>query len=177
MKKYIAIASFLLCSALGLQSCISQKVVVNREVESSKFGALLLGHQATEQFQKEPFSQWFQQEYNDYTPNTEVIKKLKKEKVSSAKIVVFLGTWQEESQREFPKIMKVLDVAGYPKNRLEIIALNSKNESPTGDETPYNIQKIPTIVVKKYGKQLGRIIETPKQGSWEEDLLNILEKK
>ena len=59
-----------------------------------------------------------------------MISKIEKEKIKSTKIVVFLGTWQEESQREFPKIMKVLDVVNYPKNKLEIIALNAKNESP-----------------------------------------------
>ena len=53
---------------------------------------------------------------------------------------------------------------------------NKKKESPTGDEVRYNIQKVPTIIVEKYGKEIGRIIEMPTSGYIERDLVEIMKK-
>lgn len=72
--------------------------------------------------------------------------------------------------------MKILEEAKYPDSRLTIIAVNRKKESPTGDEVKYNVSKVPTIIVEKYGKEIGRIIEMPTTGYVERDLVEILKK-
>ena len=87
-----------------------------------------------------------------------------------------MGTWCEDSHRDFPRLMKILEAANYPENKLNIIAVNRKKESPTGDESLYNIQKVPTIILKRYGKEVGRIIEMPTTGYIERDLVQILKK-
>ena len=64
ISKYLAISlGLILCS------CSIDKVVVNREVESQKYGKLLLGQQMKEQFLKEPFRQWFENEKEAYHPD------------------------------------------------------------------------------------------------------------
>ena len=55
-------------------------------------------------------------------------------------------------------------------------AVNRKKEAPSGEEGPFNIQKVPTIIVQKYGKEIGRIIESPQSGYLEKDLVEILKK-
>ena len=40
---------------------------------------------------------------------------------------------------------------------MEIIAVNDKYQSPSSEEVIFNIQKIPTIIVRRYGKDLGRV--------------------
>ena len=72
--------------------------------------------------------------------------------------------------------MKILEAVSYPENKLNIIAVNRKKESPTGDESLYNLQKVPTIILKRYGKEVGRIIEMPTTGYIERDLVEILKK-
>ena len=64
---------------------------------------------------------------------------------------------------------------GYSKY-VKIVAVNRKKESPTGEEVKYNIQKVPTIIVERYGKEIGRIIEMPASGYIERDLVEILKK-
>lgn len=176
MKKYF---KFLFASGLVLlflQSCESQKIVVNRQVETEKDGTMLLGTQTKDQFSKEPFSTWYSKEFDEYSLDQPTIAELKKEKLSSHQIIVFLGTWCEDSHREFPRLMKILEAVNYPDEKLTIIAVNRKKESPSGEEGQFNIQKVPTIIVKKYGKELGRIIEFPKTGFIEKDLLEIIKK-
>ncbi|QOR73857.1 thioredoxin family protein [Cruoricaptor ignavus] len=172
MKNYI-----LLLFAFFLQiaySCESKKVVINREVESKKDGPMLLGRQSADQFQKEPYSGWFSEEFNEYQIDDAAVAELKKQKISSYQITAFVGTWCEDTHRELPRLLKILGAANYPKEKLNIIAVNRKMESPSGEEGLYNIKKVPTIIVKKYGRELGRITETPKSGYLERDLAEIL---
>lgn len=72
--------------------------------------------------------------------------------------------------------MKLLETLKYPEQKLNIIAVNRKKESPSGEEGIYNIQRVPTIIVQKYGKEIGRIVETPKTFYVEKDLLEIIKK-
>jgi hypothetical protein len=72
--------------------------------------------------------------------------------------------------------MKILEEVKYPDSRMTIIAVNRKKESPNGEESKYNVSKVPTIIVQKYGKEIGRIIEMPTSGYIERDLVEILKK-
>lgn len=176
MKKIINSISVAALTIFALQSCEPQKVIVNRQVESQKDGQMLLGTQTKDQFAKEPFSAWYSTEHDSYQIDEATTAELKKEKLSTYQIVTVLGTWCEDSHREFPRLMKILEAADYPENKLTIIAVNRKKEAPNGEEGIYNIQKVPTIIVKKYGKELGRIVEFPKSGFLERDLLDIIKK-
>ncbi|MCY0968398.1 TlpA family protein disulfide reductase [Chryseobacterium wangxinyae] len=172
ITKILVISAF----AFATDSLIAQKVVVNREVETTNDGKMLLGHQLKDQFVKEPYSEWYTKEFNEYALDQKAVGELKKNKINSHNLIVFIGTWCEDSHRDFPRLMKILEEVNFPESRLTIIAVNRKKESPTGDESKYNVQKVPTIIVEKYGKEIGRIIEMPTTGYIERDLVEILKK-
>ncbi|WBV60903.1 thioredoxin family protein [Chryseobacterium camelliae] len=176
MKKFITNVAVISCLVLTAQQFSAQKVVVNREVETTNDGKMLLGHQLKDQFLKAPYADWYVKEHDEYAMDQKAINDLKKDKINSYNIIVFMGTWCEDSHRDFPRLMKILEEVKYPDNKLTIIAVNRKKESPAGDEGRYNIQKVPTIIVEKYGKEIGRIIEMPTTGYIERDLVNILKK-
>ncbi|MCU7616554.1 thioredoxin family protein [Chryseobacterium sp. PBS4-4] len=162
--------------SMAVQGFNAQKVVVNREVETTNDGKMLLGNQLKEQFLKEPYSEWYTKEFNEYALDQKAVGELKKNKINSYNLIVFIGTWCEDSHRDFPRLMKILQEVKFPDSRLTIIAVNRKKESPTGDESKYNVSKVPTIIVEKYGKEIGRIIEMPTTGYIERDLVEILKK-
>ena len=160
----------------ALQSCQSQKIVVNREVETTNDGKMLLGHQTKDQLLKEPYSEWYVREHDEYGLDIKTIAELKKEKLNSYNITLVMGTWCPDSHREVPRFFKILEAVGHPESKLTMIAVNRKKEAPNGEEGPLNIQRIATIIVQKYGKEIGRIIESPSSGYLERDLLEILKK-
>jgi hypothetical protein len=49
--------------------------------------------------------------------------------------------------------MKILEEVKYPENKLTIIAVNRKKESPTGDEGLYNIRKFLPLLLKNMVKK------------------------
>ncbi len=176
MKKFITNIVAFSNLFLAAQQFSAQKVVVNREVETQKDGKMLLGNQLKEQFLKAPYADWYVKEHDEYALDQKAVSELKKEKIGTYDIIVFIGTWCEDSHRDFPRLMKILEAANYPENKLNIIAVNRKKESPTGDESLYNLQKVPTIILKRYGKEVGRIVEMPTTGYIERDLAEILKK-
>ncbi len=176
MKKFITNIVAFSSLFLAAQQLTAQKVVVNREVETTKDGKMLLGNQLKEQFLKAPYADWYVKEHDEYALDQKAVSELKKEKIGTYDIIVFMGTWCEDSHRDFPRLMKILEAVSYPENKLNIIAVNRKKESPTGDESLYNLQKVPTIILKRYGKEVGRIIEMPTTGYIERDLVEILKK-
>ncbi|MCW1962180.1 thioredoxin family protein [Chryseobacterium viscerum] len=176
MKKFITNIVAFSSLFLAAQQLSAQKVVVNREVETQKDGKMLLGNQLKEQFLKAPYADWYVKEHDEYALDQKAVSELKKGKIGTYDMIVFMGTWCEDSHRDFPRLMKILEAVNYPENKLNIIAVNRKKESPTGDESLYNLQKVPTIILKRYGKEIGRIVEMPTTGYIERDLVEILKK-
>ncbi|MGL6128229.1 TlpA family protein disulfide reductase [Chryseobacterium artocarpi] len=176
MKKFITNLVAVSGLFIATQQLSAQKVVVNREVNTEKDGKMLLGHQLKEQFLKAPYADWYVKEHDEYALDQKAISELKKERLGSYDIIVFMGTWCEDSHRDIPRLMKILEEVGFPESKLTIIAVNRKKESPTGDESLYNVQKVPTIILKRYGKEAGRIIEMPTTGYIERDMVEILKK-
>ena len=171
MKKLIT----LIILGMALNSC-AQKVIINREIDTPEYGKMLLGSQSLNQFQKEPYKAWYDENYTIYPIDKTALEGLKKGKINSYNIIVFLGTWCGDSKRNFPRLMKILDETKFPKSKLHIIGVNRKKQSPNGEEAKYNIVKVPTIILEKYGKEIGRITEEPETGFIEKDLLNIIKK-
>lgn len=176
MKKFTKVLFTASTLLFALQSCQSQKVVVNREVESKNDGKMLLGYQTKDQLLKEPYSEWFVTEHDEYQIDQKALAELKKEKFNTYNITLVMGTWCEDSHREVPRFFKILDELKFPDSKLTMIAVNRKKEAPGGEEGPLNIQRVPTIIVQKYGKEIGRIIENPSTGYLERDLLEIVKK-
>lgn len=176
MKKIVSILLAATAFYLILQSCESQKVILNREVDTTSDGKMLLGNQAKSQFLKPPYSDWYNKEHDEYEVDKKAIEELKKAKLKTYGITVVMGTWCEDSHREVPRFFKILEAVGYPENKVKIIAVNRKKEAPNGEDGPLNIQKIPTFIINKYGKETGRIIESSKSGYLERDLVEIVNK-
>jgi thiol-disulfide isomerase/thioredoxin len=108
----------------------------------------------------------------DYNPKNKAIKALSNE-LAGYKLLVFLGTWCEDSHRMIPQLYKVLKLANYPMENLSLDALDRDKLDKNGKAPPYEITRVPTIVVLKNGTEIGRITEMPDK-SVEQDLLKII---
>lgn len=151
-------------------------IPVNQEGKDEYGEPMLIGLIDRKGLQKEPFSYWFQSEYDSYAVNTEVLAPVQG-KLQDVDIEVFLGTWCSDSQREMPRFYKILDHLGAGEQRLNVIAVYDHGEmykkSPQGEEAGKNIEFVPTFIFSRNGAELGRIIESP-QVSLEADMAAIL---
>ncbi len=169
MKKLVSSVFFIITFALLAQNPPQEVVLPNGT-------PFLLGKIPREALQKAPYSKWLESNYEQYAVDESLIR-LFTESLHDTELLLFLGTWCGDSKREVPRIFKILDTAGFPEEKLTLVALDKRKESykksPGGEEKGWNIQRVPTLILVKQGKEINRIVESP-IASWEEDLLTIL---
>lgn len=148
----------------------------NLQVISHKGDPILLGEVNRAGLEAAPFGDWFRPTYVAYQVDKMALADANLEGVD---LLVFMGTWCEDSQRELPHFYKILDHLGYPEKRLRVVALDNhpdrRKTSPDGAEKGWNIELVPTFIFLKNGKEIGRIVETPVV-SLERDMVGLLSK-
>ncbi len=147
----------------------------HQEITTEKGQKFLVGPVTLEDLQKEPYESWFRTNYSSYEVDSNISSMLQT-KMQGHQLKLFLGTWCGDSKREVPRMIKLLEKAKFPMEKLELITLDKRGDrykkSPGGEEKGWNIIKIPTLIVLKDGKEINRIVESPVD-SLEEDLLSI----
>lgn len=133
---------------------------------------LLVGTIQEEDLQAAPHDWWFDPMYESYSPSTEELEVIQKN-INDYQIKVFMGTWCADSQREVPKLLKLLDLSDFNKNNLEIKAVEEDKTLPNDEHIEYDINFVPTIIFLKNGKEVNRFVEYP-QGTFEEDIAAIV---
>jgi len=134
---------------------------------------ILIGHCNISAFSKVPFESWYNQEHKKYKPDALITDQLKSLDLSGITFVIIIGTWCDDSQKEFPRFIKILNELEFNMQQINIICVNTHKEAETTNVFKMDIEYVPTFIIKKEGIEIGRIIESPKN-SLESDLLKIL---
>ena len=91
-----------------------------------------------------------------------------------AEVTVFLGTWCEDSRREVPRLWRALDEAGGTVPfEVRYIGVDREKKQPAELVTGSDVQYVPTFLVSRGGREVGRIVESSPRGI-ERDLLALL---
>jgi thiol-disulfide isomerase/thioredoxin len=182
MKKYLS--AFILFT-LMLPGCRSVRTAVNEKNSGSQAAekpagpnfsdpvTWLMGYINPDRFLKPPYSEWFLKGFNDYQPVQEVIGKLALINKGDISIKIVLGTWCPDSRREVPRFMKIIDLWGFPSEKLIFVGVDNSKIAPVGGYDTLAIERVPTFIFLQNKVETGRIIENPVT-SLEQDMLNIL---
>jgi thiol-disulfide isomerase/thioredoxin len=145
-----------------------------RSQEEEEEPPQLLGVVTAEQLGEEPYVEWSRKGYDEYTPDPSTLESLRAIDFDDAKLSLFFGTWCGDSQREVPRILKLLNELGFPAEKLRLIAVSGTDKrSPGGEERGREVYRVPTLVVERDGQEVSRLVEHPAI-SLERDLLAIL---
>jgi len=121
---------------------------------------------------KSPYRSWYEKNYFSYSPDKSTIEALEKS-LNGVRVKAFMGTWCHDSQREVPRLYKILESSGFDLSNLDLVSLNLDKKTSNGLEEGLNIQRTPTFIFIKHGVEIGRIVETPRN-SLENDILKIV---
>ena len=135
----------------------------------------LIGIKTRSNFNQEPFKSWFDTNYQEYSLDKKVLKKLKKH-LKKVEIKVFMGTWCGDSKRETPHLYKLLDSINYNKKNLTLITVDRSKKTPNNLQEGFDITRVPTFIFYKKGKEIGRYVEYPRE-TLEKDILKIVSGK
>jgi hypothetical protein len=113
---------------------------------------------------------WFYTGVNKYQPNDNMLNYIKSNR-EKFNVVALIGTWDEQSRVLFPQLYKVMVLAGSPETQMLIFGADEKLD--TGAPVEYKLKRVPTFIILKEGKELGRISGNVEE-SIEADIAKIL---
>jgi thiol-disulfide isomerase/thioredoxin len=116
---------------------------------------------------------WYADNQKGYAPDTELTKAMEASK-NNVKYVVFGGTWCGDTRFILPKFFKQQELSGVPDNNISFFAMNRSKKTLGNVGDAFGITNVPTIIVMKDGKEIGRVVEYGKTGKWDADLAAIL---
>jgi len=140
------VLSFFLLIVLGVNAQELNKVITDPDIHRE----ILIGWVDRAGVDSQDFLAYGKQKYEAYSPDMGAISELKK---------------------DFAQFFKVADLAGI--SNVKYLAVNRRKKAGDIDMSKLNIERVPTFIVYKANKEIGRIIETPTQ-SIENDLVKIL---
>jgi thiol-disulfide isomerase/thioredoxin len=89
-------------------------------------------------------------------------------------MVVFGGTWCHDTQNLLPIFYRLVDKSGYPDKNITLIGVDRAKTAPNDLHLKYNIKNVPTFIVFKDGKEVGRVVEYGTKGAIDKELGEIV---
>lgn len=115
---------------------------------------------------------WYAEAQKTYTPNASAVEALQKNK-DTVQLLVFMGTWCEDSHFVIPRLFKLTDAAGFSDDRVTLIGVDRNKKTLSHLCEAMNVTNVPTIIVMKKGKELGRVVEYGSSGMYDKDLAEV----
>lgn len=114
-------------------------------------------------------------EYPNYQPDVPTLQALKP-LLKDKKITIVMGTWCGDSHLQVPHFYKILDALEISEKETSLICIDRSKKAENGLIDDLNILHVPTFIFTENGKEIGRIVESPRE-TLEKDMLSILAKK
>lgn len=173
--------SFLIASlAVVIASCggskkamVTEPLKTYEELKDGDGSKMLRGIVTKEQITQDTAFHWYTDNLKTYTPDATAVAALKA-KASTVSLVIFGGTWCHDTQNILPKYFSILQAAGFPEDKVTLIAVDRSKTTVGNLQKPFNITNVPTLIIMKDGKEQGRIIEYGKTGLADKELGEML---
>lgn len=180
LRSYIGILCYTAIFSVSLSACHKRlhafaTPLLNQSATDGQGRPSLLGPSDPEKLEQPPFDSWFVKNYNNYQIDTATAIQLKAQ-CNNKKFLIFMGTWCGDSQREVPRILKILSFCQVSPANIRIVMVSDRDstykQSPGHEEKDLHIVRVPDLIVFENNREIGRIIESP-VASLEKDGLAI----
>ena len=167
MKNIFLALAFLLTTSIGFS-----QTEVTTDADGTK---VLKGFITKKDLATEAYP-WFAENAKGYTPEASALASLKAAK-DSIHILTFGGTWCGDTKSLFPKFFALTDAAGFSADRITILGVDRSKKTVHQLAEAFNVTRVPTFIVLKDGKEIGRVVEYGKYGMFDKELGDIISGK
>lgn len=169
MKPLVLLVSFLLAGIVAFSQS-------QYEVSMDGPDKVLKGIISRDLVQKDSVFKWFAVNQQGYNPNADAVNAIKPN-ASSLHFIVFGGTWCGDTKYILPKFYSLADAAAVPANHITLIGVDRNKKTLGYLAESLNVINVPTIIVLKDGKEIGRVVEYGKTGQWDKELGEVISGK
>src|SRR5687768_542085 len=164
---------FVLMAVISFQLLFAQAPEVSRDTNGEK---ILKGFMSKKDLAGDSAFAWYAGNQKGYTPYAAALQSLKNNK-DSVQFLVFAGTWCPDTQFILPKFFSLSDAAGVSQNQITLLGVDRNKKTIQHLSETFNILNVPTIIILKNGKEIGRVVEYGKTGMFDKELGEIISAK
>ncbi|MGZ3938644.1 MAG: thioredoxin family protein [Flavisolibacter sp.] len=168
MKQFLLLAFVIFSAHMGFA-----QTQVTRDANGNK---VLVGFITKQELATDTAFTWFAQNQQGYTPDQNALQLLKANR-DSVNIIAFGGTWCGDTKYILPKFFMLADAAGLSQDHVTLLGVDHDKKTIQHLAEAFGITNVPTLIVMKNGKEMGRIVEYGHTGLFDKDLAEILSKK
>jgi len=167
MKKFLFISIALSCNFLLVQA--QTPYTYTNEGQ----GPVLNGIVTKYILQNDSSFKWYATNQAGYTPDAGALRAMEAAK-NNVQFVIFGGTWCGDTRNILPKFFKLQEASGVADKHISFFAMDRSKKTIGNVGDAFKITNVPTIIVMRDGKEIGRVVEYGKSGSFDKDLAEIL---
>ena len=116
---------------------------------------------------------WFTDNYKLGRVDAPAVEAFKK-KGSKINMVIFGGTWCEDTQNLLPQFYRLADNASFPDSSITLIGVDRNKKTLDNLSDAFHITNVPTFIIMKDGKEIARVVEYGKYGQIDKELGEIV---
>ena len=124
-------------------------------------------------FENDPAFVWYKSGQTSYKPDAGILNAFESGK-ATIQFLVFGGSWCDDTQFILPKFFKLQELSGFPDSAITLLAVDRDKKTVGQLSAAFNITNVPTIIVMKEGKEIGRVVEYGKTGNWDKELADLI---
>ena len=165
MKK-ILFAVFLLVSG----TVMAQEPSVSRDAYGNK---VVRGFMTQQELATDTAFSWYGRNIKGFSPDAAAVQAFRNKK-DAIHIIAFGGTWCEDTQNLLPKFFALTDAAGFSQDRVTLLGVDREKKTVQHFSEALGVTRVPTFIVMKDGKEVGRVVEWGKYGQPDKELGEIV---
>lgn len=123
--------------------------------------------------EKDTTFHWFKDNYALGMSDASAIEAFHQKK-DKFHVVIFGGTWCEDTQILLPVFYRLADKSGLPDSSITFIGVDRNKQTLDNLSGAFNITSVPTFIVMHDGKEAGRVVEFGKYGQIDKELGEIV---
>ncbi len=111
------------------------------------------------------YQEWFSKFYDEFVLENSVDDW--KDKLNDIEVDIFMGTWCGDSKKWVPQFIKLWDELELDTDQLNLIGLYGSvdgkyKQGPNHEEKDMGVHRVPTFIFKREGKEIARMVESPR---------------
>ena len=170
MKKLVAaIITISIVAACGS----TRQASVKYDTIPDKDSKILKGTITRSILQNDISFKWFNENMKYGTADASAVEAFK-QNANNFSMIVFGGTWCHDTQNLLPVFYRLVDKSNYPESKITLYGVDRAKTAPNNLHKKYDITNVPTFIVIRNGKEIGRVVEYGKYGQVDKELGEIV---
>ncbi len=167
----IIVSVFISCSSSKQMSAPKANYIVIADDKEK----VLKGYINKSVLDNDPTFKWFRENMKYGVADSLAVAAFHKH-AKDFKLVVFGGTWCEDTQAMLPLLYRLVEKSGYPESNITLVAVDRTKIGPDDLHKIYNVTNVPTFIVLINDKEIGRVVEFGKYAQVDKELGEIVSK-